>query len=192
MKKHTLYIVVSVLVCSCVVIANVTNQRVNIKRFYEQQGVITETMTERETETMTVSETEITTETPTEEPTTEEETAVPIDETELYLMAHLIYAEAGSSMCSDDMQLYVGSVALNRVNNACFPDTLKEVIYQKGQYACTWDGNFEKEPDARAWRNASIVLVNGSLLPDNVVYQADFKQGSGVHCKISDMYFCYL
>ena len=194
MKKHTLYIVVSVLVCSCVVIANVTNQRVNIKRFYEQQAVITETMTESETDITTEEHTtETTTEEPTtEETTTEEETAVPIDETELYLMAHLIYAEAGSSMCSDDMQLYVGSVALNRVNNACFPDTLKEVIYQKGQYACTWDGNFEKEPDERAWRNASIVLENGSLLPDNVVYQADFKQGSGVHCQISDMYFCYL
>lgn len=186
MKKHTLYIVVSVLVCLCIVVANVTYQKVNIKRFYEQPAMIAETLTETTTETTTEIETT------TEESTTEEETTIRVEDTELYLMAHLIFAEAGSSMCSDEMQLYVGSVALNRVNSPCFPDTLKEVIYQKGQYACTWDGNFDKEPDARAWRNASIVLVNGSLLPENVVYQAEFKQGSGVHIQVDNMYFCYL
>lgn len=188
MNKFRFYALIVAFTMLFNVVANVTSNSLSVKRFYEQPTVITETIQETTTETTT----EPTTEEPTTETTTVEETTVPVEDTELYLMAHLIYAEAGSSMCSDDMQLYVGSVALNRVNSPCFPDTLKEVIYQKGQYACTWDGNFEKEPDARAWRNASIVLVNGSLLPDNVVYQAEFKQGSGVHCQIGNMYFCYL
>ena len=109
---------------------------------------------------------------------------------DFYVLSHAIYGE--SSGQSWDFQVAVGSVILNRVKSNKYPNTIRKVVFQKGQYACTWDGNFEKEPDARAWRNASIVLVNGSLLPDNLVYQADFKQGSGVHCQISDMYFCYL
>ena len=153
------------------------------------ETITDEVTTENETTTEVETTTEIvtTTESTTTEPTTEE-----IYRDDLYFMAHLIYAEAGSSWCSDELQIYVGSVVLNRVQSASFPNTLRDVIYQSGQYACTWDGNFEKEPDERAWKNAEIVLTNGSQLPDNVVYQAEFKQGSGVHCKVGNTYFCYL
>lgn len=114
-----------------------------------------------------------------------------VDQDDLYLLAHLIYGEAGASYCSDDMQVYVGSVVLNRVKSPDFPNTIEEVIFQKGQYACTWDGNFYREPDDRAWEIANDLLYYGSMLPDDVVFQAEFTQGSGIYIKEQNMYFCF-
>lgn len=111
-------------------------------------------------------------------------------EKDLYLLSHLINAEAGSNWCSDDLMRYVGSVALNRVDHAAFPNTLEEVIYQPGQYACTWDGNFYKEPSERAVRIAKELLDNGSVLPGNVVFQSQFPQGNGVYIQEQNMYLC--
>lgn len=111
-------------------------------------------------------------------------------EKELYLLSHLINAEAGSDWCSDDLMRYVGSVALNRVQHEAFPDSLEEVIYQPGQYACIWDGNFDKEPSERAVRIAKELLDNGSVLPANVVYQAEFIQGSGCYIQEQNTYLC--
>lgn len=109
---------------------------------------------------------------------------------ELWLLAHLINAEAGSDWCSDDLMRYVGSVALNRVEHDAFPNTLEEVIYQPGQYACLWDGNFDKVPCERAIRIARELLDNGSVLPEDVVFQAQFPQGSGVYIQEQNTYLC--
>lgn len=111
-------------------------------------------------------------------------------EKDLYLLSHLINAEAGSNWCSDDLMRYVGSVALNRVEHFAFPNTLEEVIYQPGQYSCLWDGNFEKEPSDRAVRIAKELLDNGSVLPSDVVFQAEFIQGSGCYIQEQNMYLC--
>ena len=109
---------------------------------------------------------------------------------DLYLLSHLINAEAGSDWCSDDLMRYVGSVALNRVQHEAFPDSLEEVIYQQGQYACIWDGNFDKEPCERAVRIAKELLDNGSVLPVDVVFQAEFIQGSGCYIQEQNTYLC--
>nr|DAG18783.1 MAG TPA: Cell Wall Hydrolase [Caudoviricetes sp.] len=119
------------------------------------------------------------------------ETAYDYTQEDLELLAHVIYAEAGSDYCTDEMRYGVGSVVLNRVEDECFPDTLYNVIYQKGQYQCTWDGNINKTPDKRAYRIAMDLLNNGSIFPSDVVYQAEFKQGSGVYSKIQNIYFCH-
>lgn len=117
-----------------------------------------------------------------------------LEETEyqkdLYLLSHLINAEAGSDWCSDDLMRYVGSVALNRVQHEAFPDSLEEVIYQSGQYACIWDGGFEKEPCERAVRIAKELLEGGSVLPVDVVFQAEFIQGSGCYIQEQNTYLC--
>lgn len=108
---------------------------------------------------------------------------------DLYLLSHLLYGEAGNTNWEEMVK--VGSVALNRVNHSAYPDTLYKVIYQKGQYACTWDGNFNKEPSELAIKVAEHLLKNGSQIPKEVVYQADFKQGSGVWTKTKWHYYCY-
>ena len=119
------------------------------------------------------------------------ETAYEYTQEDLDLLAHVIYAEAGSDYCTDEMRYGVGSVVLNRVEDECFPDTLYNVIYQKGQYQCTWDGNIDKTPDERSYRIAQNLLNNGSIFPSDVVYQAEFKQGSGMYSKIQNIYFCH-
>ena len=108
------------------------------------------------------------------------------------LLAHLINAEAGATYCSDEMRYMVGSVALNRVESDLFPDTLEEVIFQRGQYACTWDGNFEKEPTENCYDIAYDLLIDGVEIPENVVFQAEFEQGDGVYKRVDNMCFCYV
>ena len=118
-----------------------------------------------------------------------------IDKEELDLLAHLIFAEAGSDWCDDEMLYGVGSVVLNRMASEHFPSTMYDVIYQTKptlQYACIVDGNIKKEPNERAYRIAEDLLRNGPTMPANVLYQAQFKQGDGVHIKIQNMYFCYI
>jgi len=53
---------------------------------------------------------------------------------ELYLLAKIIYAEAGSDWLTDEHQRLVGSVLLNRVASPEFPNTIREVVEQPGQY----------------------------------------------------------
>ena len=156
----------------------------------------------KEIDTETPTEVQTTTQQPTEqqtqEPTTEYQT-IPQYETEhktysdydLYLMSHLINGEAGCDWCSDAEQRAVGSVVLNRMRDSRFPNTMAGVIYQRGQYACTWDGNFDLQPSERAIANAKYILTYGSTLPSNVVFQARSVQGEGVYTKIGVHYFCY-
>ena len=121
-----------------------------------------------------------------------EEVKPEVDEEELYMLSHLIYAEAGSEKCSDTTRYYVGSVVLNRMKSDLFKeDTMKGVIFAKGQYSCTWIGTYYNEPTERCIEIARDLLENGSVLPENVVFQAEFKQGDGVYDYIDNTYFCY-
>ena len=110
------------------------------------------------------------------------------DDDDLYILSHLIYGEAGGE--SDECQLAVGSVVLNRVKSSGFPNSIEGVVFAPGQYACTWDGNYDKEPSQRAIDNARYLLENGSTLPDGVVFQAQFVQGE-IYAEIDGEYFCY-
>ena len=120
---------------------------------------------------------------------------------ELEILAIIIYQEAGGNACSDDTRRKVGSVFLNRVNSPYFPDTFEEVATQKGQYGTLhktgiqWPYralNVQEADDvSRAFRIAEELLITGSILPDNVIWQAQFKQGDGVYCYQDKTYFCY-
>ena len=112
-----------------------------------------------------------------------------VDPNELYLLAHLLCGEVQTG--SWETQIAVGSVVLNRVADRSYPDTLRGVIYQRGQYACTWDGNFDRTPTDRNWAVARYLLENGSQIPANVVYQAQFRQGHGVYGKFGREILCY-
>lgn len=117
----------------------------------------------------------------------------PVNEGERELLAHLIYAEAGG-VESDACIYYVGSVVLNRMKDKDFPDTMWEVIYQTEptlQYACIDDGNINKPPDERCYEVAEALLKYGSVAPENVVYQAEFEQGSGIWKEVDGVIFSY-
>lgn len=110
---------------------------------------------------------------------------------ELNMLSRIIFAEAGSDWITDEHQLAVGSVVLNRMADSRFPNTMRDVIFQEGQYACTWDGNYYKDPNERAVNNAKYLLENGVTIPNNVVWQSQEKQGKGLWKKIQNHYFCY-
>lgn len=110
-----------------------------------------------------------------------EKTPVPAySENDLYIMAHVICGE-GQGL-PDKEQRLIGSVVLNRVNSPAWPDTIEEVVFQKGQYVCIRDGNYDREPTDRNWENAKWLLENGSQLPEGVVYQLNKDvNGNGVY-----------
>ena len=112
-----------------------------------------------------------------------------VDEDEVNLLAHLIFCE--SNTLGETGMYYTGSVVLNRVNSDDFPDTLYGVIYQKGQYACVKNGAINKTPNDISYEIAEDLLLNGSVLPENVVFQAEFTQGSGVYTTLGNTYYCY-
>lgn len=121
---------------------------------------------------------------------------------ELDLLAAVIYHEAGSNECSDRHQQLVGQVVVNRMNSDEFPNTIYDVITQVKpniQYSTYKNvvrdaGNRDIIPQ-RCYDNALIVLNSEVECPDNIVWQANFKQGSGVyeemHTSYSVSYFCY-
>ena len=114
---------------------------------------------------------------------------VVVDEKEVELLACLIYCEAGADSISDDTRRMVGDVALNRVQDMRFPDTLEKVLTQKSQYGCFyWTGivwpsraNSDAEKDAvdRAYRIAQDLLTgtHSDLYGKGYIYLAEFRQG---------------
>ena len=159
-------------------------------------------VTTPETTEQTV-ETTVATE-PTYEPTvpetTVEETEPPYTADELEMMALVIYQEAGSDDCSDETRLMVGTVVMNRVADSRFPDTLYEVLTQRSQYGrLHWTGlvwperasnSNEAHAVARAYECAERILLGERFLPDDVIWQAEFIQGTEVVAHQDGMYFC--
>lgn len=115
----------------------------------------------------------------------------------LLLLAKIVHAEAGSDWLTEEHRQLVASVVINRVNSPEFPNTIHNVIYQRGQYAPAGTKYFNNlKPSRKCVFSALKVLASGSVAPSNVVFQANFKQGSGVYKSIYDKrlgttYFCY-
>lgn len=120
---------------------------------------------------------------------------------ELEILAVIIYQEAGGDACSDDTRRKVGSVFINRVNSPLFPDTFIEVATAKRQYGTLyltgikWPDRASKQQEAdaveRAYTIAKELLIHGSVLPDDVIWQAEFEQGDGIYAYQDGIYFCY-
>jgi hypothetical protein len=110
---------------------------------------------------------------------------------DLWYLSRVIQQEAG--YCSTEMMEGVGSVVINRVNDDRFPNTIPEVINQPGQYS-TAAYLSSQEPTQEAINVAVDLLENGSKLPDDVVWQANFAQGTYIYKSLSTsystMYFC--
>lgn len=121
-------------------------------------------------------------------------------EEEIDLLVKLVNGEAGSSWLSDEHQILVAIVVLNRVESEYFPNSVKEVIYQKGQYSCVGGRQWRTEPEDRVRENVlkAISQFENGDYPLGMVFQAEFTQGSKVYKKIlnthtgSYTYFCLL
>ena len=116
---------------------------------------------------------------------------------DLMLLSKIIYAEAGSEWLSDEWKMCVGEVVLNRVASPEFPDTIKEVLEQPGQYYGANSRYFNNLLPSERCVVAAMRLLNGErLLEPSVVFQANFIQGGGAQTAVYDKYlgwtyFCY-
>lgn len=106
------------------------------------------------------------------------------------ILARVINGEAGAEYVSDETRYYVGSVVLNRVESEYYPNTIEEVVFQRGQYECTWNGMYDRQPTEACYRIARDLLINGSKLPNNVLLQANFVQGDSIYAYMDTIYFC--
>lgn len=121
-----------------------------------------------------------------------------VDFEDLWFLSKIITAEAGSNWLPAEWKMAVGEVVLNRCASPEFPDSITEVIFQRGQYYNIHSNWFSSlipyvECVDAAWR-----LLNGERVLDDpkVVFQANFAQGSGVALHLYDRllghtYFCY-
>lgn len=126
-------------------------------------------------------------------------------EKDLELLAHAINAEQGTEyedeQITNKLQIYAGQVILNRLKqNYMGASNIEEVLYTPGQYACVSDCSWDNPISERAYKNSKLLLSGAPYweiydiprMPDNVIFQAEFKQGSGIWGeKIMDTYFCY-
>lgn len=118
----------------------------------------------------------------------------------LELLARAIYAEAGGDDCSDETRIMVGNVILNRMRCEWYPDTMEAVLTQKRQYnTFYWTGVIwnerasnpsEKEAVERAYKCAERVLLGERLLPEDVVFQSEYIQGTEIVAYQDGIYFC--
>lgn len=85
---------------------------------------------------------------------------------ELYLLAKIIECEARYEPYQG--KVAVGAVVLNRVMSGRFPDTLEQVIFQKGQFQPMTDGGWQnKEPSEISYRAAQQAFEGKKPLGEN-------------------------
>lgn len=128
---------------------------------------------------------------------------------DIRILATMVYYEAGQT--TEQLRQYVAQVAVNRVLDSRFPNTIYGVITQPGQYA----GKYATEEATQKIKNndaangtyhwlncvssAKMALMERVDMPRNVLFQANFTQGTGVWKAVhfdsgwfaSTSYFCY-
>lgn len=115
---------------------------------------------------------------------------------DIYWLARCMEAEAGIDWLDWEIMM-IGEVVLNRVNSPYFPDTVREVVLQPGQYA-PFSGEYQMiNPSQRYVELAERLLDGERVLNDpDVVWQALFEQGSSIVKLVYDpvlgstTYFC--
>ena len=98
-------------------------------------------------------------------------------EQDLNILAKVVWKEA--EYCPWEHKCAVAGVVLNRVNDERFPNTIYDVVSQKGQYSASYTYGFDGIPQ-ECYDAARAVLDGEYAIPSNVVWQAQFVQGSGV------------
>lgn len=123
------------------------------------------------------------------------------------MLAYAIYREAGSSLCPQEEREDVGCVILNRqmqggINRNMIDPSIADIIDEN-----KWNGGPIQYPYYSSEYNQNVitkdcyeaarrVLEREVVAPRNVLYQAQFRQGSGVyhvydHSTGEKTYICY-
>ena len=127
---------------------------------------------------------------------------------DIRILTTTVFHEAGHT--TEQLRQYVAQVVLNRVEDSRFPDTVKGVITQPGQYSTKYAtveaANAIQATDSKNGTYYGIcedsvkaAMMGQVEMPSNVLYQANFSQGKGVWKSVyfnsgwyaSTSYFCY-
>lgn len=103
------------------------------------------------------------------------------------LLAAIIYCEAGNQ--SFDGKVAVGAVVLNRVNSSRFPNTIKGVIYQSGQFTPAMTGKLNRVLASGNIPSSCYKAAESALSGYNPIGDAVFFSTGGSGYKLGDHYF---
>ena len=95
----------------------------------------------------------------------------------LDIVARVVMGEAGA--CPFEHMIAVAAVVVNRVHSPLFPSSVRDVVAQQGQYTTAYLTGFERTNRA-SYEAAKIALDGTDDVPDDVVWQAEFRQGTEV------------
>lgn len=111
-----------------------------------------------------------------------------LSEEDVDLLAKIIWLEARGE--SFEGQQAVAEVVFNRMLSEYFPDTLNEVIYQKGQFS-TAGMVHTADPDNTQYLAIEAALNGPNILPLEVVFFATTAENDSVWGTIGGHTFCY-
>lgn len=101
-----------------------------------------------------------------------------ISAAEMELLCKITHAESRGEGTKG--QMAVANVILNRVKSGKFPDTIKGVIFQKGQFTPASKSSFNSIKPSNQVRESVQRIVNGErVLSDDVLYFKSKKSGVG-------------
>lgn len=99
-----------------------------------------------------------------------------------YLLAKIAMAEAEN--CDTHTKSLIILCVLNRVNSKEFPNTIKEVIFQKGQFTPISDGRWNRvEPNKDCYEALKIVKESKYDYSRNATYFESLKNKDNWHSK---------
>lgn len=95
----------------------------------------------------------------------------------LRLMAAIIFCEAGNQ--SYEGQVAVGAVVMNRVKSSAYPNSIREVIYQSGQFTPAMTGWLDQVLASGSYTDSAMQAAKDALAGANPVGDClYFDQGS--------------
>lgn len=108
---------------------------------------------------------------------------VTFEEGDRYLLANLIYCEAGGEPY--DGQVAVGAVVINRVLSSVYPDTVTGVIYQKSQFSPAGSGRLalalsQNKATASCYKAADEAMSGYSNVGQCVYFRTPIDGLSGI------------
>lgn len=112
------------------------------------------------------------------------------------LLYKLVSTEMGAAWVPDWTQRAIVSIVLNRVKDKRFPNTIRDVLYQRGQFN-PWSYAFiNAKPTEKIKNNVNYILMNGTNLPEGVVYESLYILGPIASTYYdpymkNTTYFCY-
>lgn len=111
-------------------------------------------------------------------------------EEQIMTLAQLIEAEAETENLNG--KILVGNVVVNRIRSPKYPNTLNEVIYQKGQFQVVRNGKFDRVKNNVSVDSyvAALLAMNGEGDPGILYFGTSRRNGHG-HWKYGNHWFSY-